>query len=106
MSVEIFMRSNFMQHLSIIYATIQTAQKVIRSSRISDHWKEKAIPLYAITMLINSMKLLITLASILTVFIILTLFSGSLEYLALSMLGVIEAIIIASLYILVRRHFL
>ena len=106
MSVEIFMRSNFMQYLSIIYLTVQTAQKVIQSSRISDHWKGKVIPLYALTMLINSMKLLITLASILIVFIILTLFSGSLDYLALSMFGIIEAIIIASLYILARRHFL
>ena len=46
-SVELFMRLPILPTLAAFRATIPSVFMIIRSARISDHWKEKALLMYA-----------------------------------------------------------
>lgn len=102
--VEVFIRFDFLQCGGVIYTAMLQARKVILSARISDHWKEKVIPAYSIIMLINSLKILMILVSILLLFFVFSFLSPSLMDLTLSTFGIAESIIVAYLYVLVRKR--
>jgi len=82
---------------------MKSSQTVILSSRISDHWKEKAILAYSLLILKNSLKLIIIILLIAAIFFAATFFSEPILNYILTLRGMFEAIIIASIYILVRR---
>ncbi|MGI9286055.1 MAG: hypothetical protein ACR2P1_11750 [Pseudomonadales bacterium] len=44
------------------------AVRIIRTTTISDHWKERVIPIYSTQMLIGSLKLAASLIAILLIF--------------------------------------
>lgn len=102
--VEVFIRFHFLQCGGVIYTAIVQARKVLLSARISDHWKEKVIPAYSITLLINSLKILMILVSILLLFLVFSFLSPSLMDLTLSTFGIAESIIVAYLYVVVRKR--
>jgi len=105
LGIEIIVRLNLFECINIIYKTIRTAQKVILSTKISDHWKEKAVPSYAMTLLVNSLKSLIILVCLGLAFFMLVYLSPSLMDFTFSIKGIIESIVIAYLYILIRKKF-
>lgn len=49
--VEILLRLPLWRRLTEFRATIDKVRRVIRSARISDHWKERVLPRYAVRML-------------------------------------------------------
>ena len=77
--VELAVRLPFAATLSIISRVALRAPKVISSSRISDHWKEKAVGAYAGRMFVSSFKLAIYLALLLLVATAIIVALGPLE---------------------------
>ena len=98
LSVEIFIRSNY---VPLINSTIYVSKKaisIILNKNISDHWKENIIPKYSLQMMKYSLQMLLTISLIIFIFIIADdLYSGFLAF-TLSWKGIIRSILIAFSY--------
>ena len=103
LSVEIFIRSNY---IPLINSTIYVSKKaisIILNKNISDHWKENIIPKYSLQMIRYSMQMLLILFLIIFIFVIAdNLFSGFLAF-TFSWNGIIESILIAFSYVYIRN---
>ena len=103
LSVEIFIRSNY---LSLLNSTIKVSKKaisIILNKNISDHWKENIIPKYSLQMMKYSMQMLLILFLIIFLFVVADKFlSGFLEF-TFSLNGMIESILIAFSYAYIRK---
>ena len=103
LSVEIFIRSNY---LSLLNSTIKVSKKaisIILNKNISDHWKENIIPKYSLQMMKYSMQMLLILFLIIFIFVIANnLFSGFLAF-TFSLNGIIESILLAFSYVYIRK---
>ena len=106
LSVEIFIRSNY---IPLIKSTIKVSKKAISTisnKNISDHWKENIIPKYSLQMMKYSLKILLILFSIIFIFVIVdNLSSGFLAFI-FSWNGIIESILISFGYAFIRKLFL
>lgn len=60
--VELLIRSGFLKTASQLFATSNQAGRVVTSSRISDHWKEKALLAYSGRLMLYTLKLALVLA--------------------------------------------
>ena len=58
LSIELFLRLKFMSYVKSIGRNSNKVFRVIISSNISDHWKEKMVPVYAFILLKNSLLIL------------------------------------------------
>ena len=56
--------------VNTVYRTSMKAVRIIRTNTISDHWKERVMPIYSAQMLIGSLKLAASLIAILLIFAI------------------------------------
>ena len=103
LSVEIFIRSNY---VPLINSTINVSKKAISTilnKNISDHWKENIIPKYSLKMMNYSMQMLLILFLIIFIFVIAdNLFSGFLIFI-FSWNGIIESILLAFSYAYIRK---
>ena len=103
LSVEIFIRSNY---LSLLNSTIKVSKKaisIILNKNISDHWKENIIPKYSLQMMKYSMQMLLIIFLIIFIFVIADkLFSGFLAF-TFSWNGIIETILLAFSYAYIRK---
>ena len=103
LSVEIFIRSNY---LSLLNSTIKVSKKaisIILNKNISDHWKENIIPKYSLQILKYSIQMLLIIFLIIFIFVIAdNLFSGFLAF-TFSWNGIIESILIAFSYAYIRK---
>ena len=103
LSVEIFIRSNY---LSLLNSTIKVSKKaisIILNKNISDHWKENIIPKYSLQMMKYSIQMLLILFLIIFIFVIAdNLFSGFLAF-TFSWNGIIESILLAFSYTYIRK---
>ena len=68
-SVEVFIRLNFLSHLDSILKASKKAIYIIPKNNISDHWKEKVIPVYALRIMKYSLQILLTLLLIIFLFL-------------------------------------
>ena len=104
LSVEIFIRSNY---VLLINSTIEVSKKaisIILNKNISDHWKENIIPKYSLQMMKYSMQMLLILFLIIFIFVITdNLFSGFLAF-TFSWNGIIESILFAFSYVYIRKR--
>ena len=102
-SVELFVRSNVKLIFSLLVAVFEKALKVIKSDNISDCWKEKTIPIYAISMFKYSIKSFFILVLIFIIFSLPSfLFDSFLDF-SISIIGIIESIIFCIVYFKVRK---
>ena len=60
-SVEVFIRLNFLARLDSILKVAKKVTYVILKGSISDHWKERVIPIYALRMMRYSLQILLIL---------------------------------------------
>ena len=79
--VELLIRAPLQDSLATLLRYAGKSSHVIRSSRISDHWKEKVLPAYSLTVARESLKLL---AIFLVVFALLLVLSLALDFLFLT----------------------
>ena len=105
LSIELFLRLKFMSHVNSIGRNTNKVFRVIISSNISDHWKEKMVPVYAFILLKNSLLILGILFLIILVFSAFIVLSSKFLALILSVTGVAPSIVISLTYLKLRVTF-
>ena len=105
LSIELFLRLKFMSYVNSIGRNSNKVFRVIISSNISDHWKEKMVPVYAFILLKNSLLILGILFLIILVFSAFIVLSSKFLSLILSVTGVATSIVISLTYLKLRVTF-
>ena len=103
LSVELFIYSNFRLIVFSLVAVLQKAIKIISSENISDCWKEKAVPLYALSMFKYSIKSFFIILLIIIIFYLPTFLLNDFIHQSISMLGIIESIVFCIAYLKIRK---
>jgi len=103
LSVEIFIRLNFLSILDSILKVTKKATYVIPQDKISDHLKEKVIPAYALRIMKYSLHILMILLLILCLFLIADFFFNGFLVLTVSLVGIIESLVFAFVYAYLRK---
>ena len=103
LSVEVFIRLNFLSYLDSILKVTKKVTYVIPNNNLSDHWKEKVIPAYALRIMKYSLQILLILLLILSLFLIADFFFNDFLPLTLSLIGVLESIVFAFGYVYLRK---
>ena len=102
-SVELIIQSDFMLILSSIRIISKKVLKVLKSEKISDSWKEKIIPFYAISMFKYSIKSFFIITIIVSTFFIPNFLISDFIYFSMSLIGITESIIFCIAYIKIRN---
>ena len=106
LSVELFIRLNFSSILDSILKVTRKATYVIPQKNISDHWKEKVIPAYALRMMKYSLRILLILLLIISLFFIADYFFNDFLAFTFSLIGIIESMVFAFGYVYLRKLFI
>ena len=106
LSVEVFIRLNFLLHLDSIIKVTKKVTYVIPNNNISDHWKEKIIPAYALRIMKYSLQILLILLLIMSLFFISDYFYNDFLAFTFSLIGIIESMVIAFGYVYLRKLFI
>ena len=105
LSIELFLRLKFMSYVNSIFKNTKKVFRIIISSNISDHWKEKMVPTYAFILLKNSLLILVILFLIILVFSAFIVISSKFLTLILSITGIAMSIFISFIYLKLRVTF-
>lgn len=65
--IEFIARSSFFRNFIALVSVAKKSAKVITSKNISDHWKEKILPLYSLKIMTASVVMLLILCAIVVV---------------------------------------
>ena len=103
LSVEVFIRLNFLLHLDSILKVTKRVTYVIPNNNISDYWKEKVIPAYALRIMKYSLQILVILLLIMSLFFIPNYFFNNFLAFTFSWIGIIESIVFAFGYVYLRK---
>lgn len=110
LAVEIGYRLPFAKTVPVLANTGRKATQLIQNRKISDHWKERVLPVYAFQLFIASLLLLFSLilliSPILLIAALLLHFGFHVMGLFMTAHGVGVSLLIASLYWIVRGRFL
>jgi ABC-type uncharacterized transport system permease subunit len=82
---------------------IRRVTYVIPKSNISDHWKEKVIPAYALKMMKYSLRMLLILLLIISLFFIADYFFNDFLAFTFSWIGIIESMVFAFGYVFLKK---
>jgi len=106
--VEIALRLPLVATVTLLIDTARKAAWIVSSARISDHWKERAVPRLAVRMLSASLRLL---GCILLVFapLLVALLAGAAAGLptsamVASLTGTLVLFAVATAYVMIRRR--
>ena len=102
-SVELLIRSDIKLIFSSLLAVFEKSIKVMKSDKISDCWKEKIIPFYAISMFKYSIHSFFILGLIVFIFFFSSLFVNDFIHFSISPVGIIESIIFCMGYLKIRK---
>jgi len=103
LSVEVFIKSNFLSVLDSILKVTKKVIYIIPNDNISDHWKEKVVPEYALRIMKFSLQILLILLLMLSFFVIADYFLNDFLAITLSFFGIIESMIFAFGYVYLRK---
>jgi hypothetical protein len=106
LSVEVFIRLNFLSHSNSILQVTRKVIYVIPKNNISDHWKEKVIPVYALKIMKYSLQIVLILLLIISLFFIADCFFSDFLALTFSLIGIIESMVFAFGYVYLRKLFI
>ena len=104
-SIEIFKISKFLYRVNLMIIYSKKSLKVLRSERISDHWKEKIIPTYAWRLMKLALQILMIIMFIFAIFILVDVYLDGFIEITLSLSGLFISIIFVIIYSWVRRTF-
>lgn len=105
LSVEILIQLNFLSFLQLILNLTRKVTHILLESNISDHWKEKVIPSYALKIMKYCIRLLFILLLVLTLFFVLEYFMKDFLNFLITLMGIIEAVVFTLVYVLLRKSF-
>ena len=103
LSLEVLLYSNFIVLLETNFRLLKKASNVLLNKNISDHWKELVIPAYAKQLMKTSIKILLILIFVSSLFLIIDFFVINFLTLVFSLLGIIESLGFMSGYIFLRQ---
>jgi len=103
LSVEIIFRSHFLTILDSFFIVTKKVIAILSSENISDHWKEKAIPAYALRLIVFSLKTFLIFFCIISLFFIANYFLNDFFIFILSLSGIAESIFFTVAYIIFRK---
>ena len=102
LTIEIFIRVRFITLLNSVLTISKKVLRVISSSKISDHWKEKMVPYYSFSIFKISFSMFLVLTSIVITFFLPSMISISFIDFILSYTGIIESLCFSFIYIKIR----
>ena len=106
--VECFLRSPLLDKTKTLTTLVSRIGKVLKSSSISDHWKEKVLPRYALQLFSLSLQLffwvIVSVLPLIIIALIADLFLIPLTALISSLLGIGVSTAVACIYLLIRRR--
>lgn len=102
-AIELFLFSNFLYHINKAVMTMRKALHIIQSSKISDCWKEKSMLSYSQSLLTSTLILFLILTVVILAFFLLSLFNERWFNFALSPLGIVEIVVISTVYMWLRK---
>lgn len=103
LTVEISIRLNFLSFLGSILNVTRKVTHIIPQGRISDHWKEKVIPAYALRIMKYSIQMFLVPLLMLSLFFIADyFFNGFLDF-SLSLIGIVESVVFVFGYVCLRK---
>ena len=105
LSVELFIRLKFIT-FELNAESDKKVTYVISQNKISDHWKEKVIPAYALKIMNYSLKILLILLLIISLFFIIDLLQNNFLAFTFSLMGIAQSIVFAFGYVFIRRLFI
>ena len=104
LSIETFIRLNFLYFLdSLLKVTIKVTH-VIPADNISDHWKERVIPKYALIIMRRSIQMLLILLFIISLFFIVDYLIDDFLKFSLSLVGIIDSVCFTLGYLYLRKY--
>ena len=106
LSSELLLRSKFISNINSINQNIKKVLKIIISSNISDHWKEKMVPIYAFILFKKSLLILVILFLIIIMFSFFLLLSSKFLVLILSFKGILFSLLVSIVYLKLRIAFI
>ena len=106
LSVEVFIQFRFFSLLGSMLVVTKKITQVIPQDKISDHWKEKIIPVYSFRMMKYSLQIFLLLLLIISLIITADFFLNNFLSYTLTLTGVIESVIFASGYFFIRQVFI
>jgi hypothetical protein len=106
--VECFLRTSLIPSAKNLRALLEKIMVILKSSAISDHWKEKVLPVYAGRLFVLSIKLfmlvLISLAPMIVIAMLAQWRGVPLVSLLSSWIGILASSGIAVAYIVIRNR--
>jgi hypothetical protein len=106
LSVELIIKFNFLSLFDSILNVTKKVTYIIPKNSISDHWKEKIIPVYAFRIMKYSLQILFILFLIFSLFLITNHFFNNFLAFAVSLFGIVESIIFAFGYSYLRKLYI
>jgi hypothetical protein len=104
-TIELFVRINALVFVHKMIEKFSSFAKLMSSNSVSDHWKEKVIPTYALIIIINALKFLGVLLLIAGLFAGLGgIFDGFFQF-SISAVGIVEMLLFSLLYLKIRPKF-
>lgn len=103
LSIEVFIKLNFLSLLESIFEAIKKVIYVIPQNNISDHWKGKVVPAYALKIMKYSFQILLILLAIIFFFIISDFLLDSFLAFTFSLMGILESVVFAFGYLYLRK---
>lgn len=103
LSIEIFLRSNFLFYLESILKITKKITRILTNKKISDHWKEFVIPSYALNIMKLSLQILLILLFIMSIFLVTDIFVENFVLYVTSWIGIFESTIFAFAYVYLRK---
>lgn len=104
-SVEIFYFFNFSKKVISILSFSKKVTSVIISKKISDHWKEKIVPFYAIKIMKISIILLFIFSVIISILFFVSIFKKNFYIFVISIYGIVESVIFVIIYLILKKFF-
>ncbi len=105
-SVEVFIQFKFLSILNSILKVTKKVIYIIPQDKISDTWKEKVVPAYALRIMKHSLQIFLIISLILCFFIAGDFFLNNFILFTLSLTGIIESIVFVFGYAKLRQLFI
>lgn len=103
LSIELFLRLNFLSHLNVMLVVTKKIVYIVPSKKISDHWKEKIIPIYAFKIIRASAQILFISICVALFFLANDAFFNDFLKFATSIIGIIESSLFLICYFFFRK---
>lgn len=105
-AIELVIRIDAFVFAHKIYEKFSSFAKLMSTKNISDHWKERVIPIYALIITINALKFSGVLFLIAALFAGLVLFFDGFFQFSSSVVGIVEMLLFSLLYLKIRQKFM